>query len=271
MPDSIAAANGAAIIAANATTPNATTAPVPDDGRDAALGLHILLVDDDRGLLSSLSLVLHQEGFVVTLATDGIEALEKIRDGAPDLIVLDIKMPRMDGAEVLAELRQTSDVPVIFLTSKDAEVDELFALRSGADDYISKPFSIALFVARIRAVVRREAARRRMPAADHPALERIGPLALDAEGHFCSWKGHEVRLTVTEFLLLSKLVAAVGRVVSRSELRTAVYDNETQVDERTIDSHVRRLRNKFRVVDVEFEQIDTLYGLGYRYNPTAPA
>ncbi|MGR4000277.1 MAG: response regulator transcription factor [Alphaproteobacteria bacterium] len=235
--------------------------------------MRILLADDDKGLRDSLSLILEQEGYEVLLAEDGEVALEKFLSLSPALVILDIKMPRKDGAEVLQELRKHSLVPVIFLTSKDTEVDELFGLRAGADDYISKPFSIALLVERIRTLIRREWQRREGTdvGGEGEAEIGLGDLRLNAERHFCSWQGEEVHLTVTEFLMLSHLVQNAGRVVSRAGLRDAVYGDTSDIDERTIDSHIRRLRSKLRGADSDFEQIDTLYGLGYRFRDTGGA
>ena len=222
----------------------------------------ILLVDDDSGLLASLSFVLEQEGYDVLPASDGEVAVEKFRSEEPDIVVLDIKMPRKDGTEVLSEIRTVSQIPVIFLTSKDTEVDELFGLRAGADDYISKPFSTALLVERIRVLLKRGG---NGESVGEGGARHHGPLTLDFSRYFCSWKGQEVRLTVTEFLLLAHLVRNSGNVIDRGKLRAAVYDKDSEIDERTIDSHIRRLRIKLRSVDPDFDQIDTLYGLGYRY------
>ena len=242
--------------------------PVSETFPGAAPGrVRILFADDDKGLRDSLSLILEHEGYEVILAEDGEDAVQKFAALSPELVILDIKMPRRTGTEALAEIRKTSDVPVIFLTSKDTEVDELSGLRAGADDYISKPFSMALMAERIRVLLRRERQRGAEEGGAGSAARRPagGGLELDTERHFCSWKGHEVRLTVTEFLLLSHLADNAGVVVSRAKLREAVYDEASDVDERTIDSHIRRLRAKLRSVDPGFEEIDTLYGLGYRF------
>ncbi len=185
----------------------------------------------------------------------------------PDLAVLDIKMPRMDGLELLRRLRQKTDLPVIFLTSKDDEIDELFGLKMGADDFIRKPFSQRLLVERIKAVLRRVQARAAGPEREVDAariLER-GDLVMDGERHTCTWKGAQVVLTVTEFLILQALGQRPGVVKSRNALMDAAYDDHVYVDDRTIDSHIKRLRKKFKQVDDDFDMIETLYGVGYRF------
>ena len=227
----------------------------------------IALVDDDRNILTSVAMALEAEGFTVRSFADPTEALREISQRPPDLAVLDIKMPRMDGMELLARLRKQSQLPVIFLTSKDDEVDEVLGLRMGADDYITKPFSQRLLVERIRALLRRrELAGDKnggAPAAE-PPLAR-GELMLDTSRHVCTWKGQEVALTVTEFLLLKALAQRPGMVKTRDQLMDAAYGESIYVDDRTIDSHIKRLRKKFKQIDSEFQQIETLYGLGYRY------
>ncbi|MBF0306648.1 MAG: response regulator transcription factor [Alphaproteobacteria bacterium] len=228
----------------------------------------IALVDDDRNILTSVSIALESEGFRVRAYTDGAEALRGLTAQPVDLAVLDIKMPRMDGMELLQRLRKGSAVPVIFLTSKDDEVDEVLGLRMGADDYIKKPFSQRLLIERIRALLRRaESLRDETPAA--AAIVR-GPLALDPSRHACAWNGQPVELTVTEFLILKSLAQRPGHVKNRDQLIDAAYGEHIYVDDRTIDSHIKRLRKKFRDVDSEFSQIETLYGVGYRYRDDTP-
>ena len=225
----------------------------------------IALVDDDRNILASVQIALEAEGYRIQTYTDGASALDGLRQTPPDLAILDIKMPRMDGMELLRRLRQKTDLPVIFLTSKDEEIDELFGLKMGADDFIRKPFSQRLLVERVKAVLRRFSPKD--PAAresDAKALER-GHLKMDPERHACTWKGQPVTLTVTEFLILQSLAARPGVVKSRNALMDAAYDDEVYVDDRTIDSHIKRLRKKFKIVDDEFEMIETLYGVGYRF------
>jgi two-component system response regulator ChvI len=226
----------------------------------------IALVDDDRNILTSVSIALEAEGFKVRIYTDGAEALRGLTAQPADLAVLDIKMPRMDGMELLQRLRKQSAVPVIFLTSKDDEIDELLGLRMGADDYIRKPFSQKLLIERIRALLRRTeiaAEGGDMPGGS-AALVR-GELVLDPGRHVCAWKGQKVDLTVTEFLLLKSLAQRPGHVKNRDQLIDAAYGENIYVDDRTIDSHIKRLRKKFREVDTEFGHIETLYGVGYRY------
>jgi two-component system response regulator ChvI len=224
----------------------------------------IALVDDDRNILTSVQMALEAEGFAVRTYTDGSEALRGLSQQPVDLAVLDIKMPRMDGMELLERLRRQSEMPVIFLTSKDDEVDELMGLRMGADDYIKKPFSQRLLIERIRTLLRREAANREGTASAGDTLAR-GDLMLDTARHLCTWKGQPVELTVTEFLLLKSLASRPGHVKSRDQLMDAAYGEHIYVDDRTIDSHIKRLRKKFRVLDGEFSHIETLYGVGYRY------
>ncbi|MCR6629061.1 MAG: response regulator transcription factor [Magnetospirillum sp.] len=228
----------------------------------------IALVDDDRNILTSVSMTLEAEGFKVRTYTDGAEALRGLTAQAPDLAVLDIKMPRMDGMELLQRLRKQSSIPVIFLTSKDDEVDELLGLRMGADDYIKKPFSQKLLIERIRALLRRmEAAAEPEPAAGSTLVR--GELVLDQARHVCAWKGQKVDLTVTEFLILKSLAQRPGHVKNRDQLIDAAYGEHIYVDDRTIDSHIKRLRKKFREVDDGFAHIETLYGVGYRYRDDA--
>ncbi|MFO1184812.1 MAG: response regulator transcription factor [Bauldia sp.] len=231
----------------------------------------IALVDDDRNILASVSIALESEGYRVQTYTDGASALDGLNGANPDLAILDIKMPRMDGMELLRRLRQKSDMPVIFLTSRDDEIDELFGLKMGADDFIKKPFSQRLLVERVRAVLRR--AQPRDPSAPKPAevtrlLER-GALAMDPERHTCTWNGQSVTLTVTEFLILYALAQRPGVVKSRNALMDAAYDDQVYVDDRTIDSHIKRLRKKFKGADDSFDMIETLYGVGYRFKELA--
>ena len=229
----------------------------------------IALVDDDRNILTSVSIALEAEGYRIMTYTDGASALDGFRTSPPDLAILDIKMPRMDGMETLRRLRQKSDLPVIFLTSKDEEIDELFGLKMGADDFIRKPFSQRLLVERVKAVLRRAIPKDAAAPkeADTKVLER-GLLRMDPERHTCTWNTMPVTLTVTEFLILYALAHRPGVVKSRNALMDAAYDDQVYVDDRTIDSHIKRLRKKFKVVDDDFEMIETLYGVGYRFKET---
>lgn len=223
----------------------------------------LALVDDDRNITASVSLLLEQEGYEVDCYADGEQALNGMLRRPVDLAILDIKMPRMDGTELLRKLRAKSTVPVIFLTSKDDELDEALGLGMGADDYITKPFSQRLLLARIKAVLRR--AQPDSGEADQARIIRQGELMLDPDRHLCSWKELEIKLTVTEFLLLQALATRPGHVKSRDQLMDAAYGESVFLDDRTIDSHIKRLRRKFRASDINFDQIETLYGIGYRY------
>ncbi|MCF3627644.1 response regulator transcription factor [Thalassospiraceae bacterium LMO-SO8] len=223
----------------------------------------IALVDDDQNILTSVSMALEAEGYNVTTYSDGAEALEGLGRAPVDLAVLDIKMPRMDGMELLSRIRERDNLPVIFLTSKDDEVDEVVGLRMGADDYIKKPFSQRLLIERIRAVLRRRELEGKEP--DSKDVVRRGELVLDPGRHLCTWQGKEVNLTVTEFLIVEALARRPGHVKNRDQLIDAAYGENIYVDDRTIDSHIKRLRRKFRAVDNDFSEIETLYGIGYRY------
>ncbi|MEZ5708622.1 MAG: response regulator transcription factor [Blastomonas sp.] len=229
----------------------------------------IALVDDDRNILTSVSIALQAEGFVTRIYTDGETALKAIVDNPPDLALFDIKMPRMDGLELLRRVREHSAVPVIFLTSKDEELDEALGLAMGADDYITKPFSQRLLIARIKAILRRSELMRASDS-DKPVEQSEpmirGSLAMDTARHMVSWKGEKVTLTVTEFLILEALANRPGVVKSRNQLMDAAYQDDVYIDDRTIDSHIKRLRRKFREADPEFSAIDTLYGAGYRFS-----
>ncbi|MBV9994858.1 MAG: response regulator transcription factor [Caulobacteraceae bacterium] len=235
----------------------------------------ITLVDDDENIVASVSLALESHGHAVTACYDGAAGLASLESDPPDLAILDVKMPRMDGMEVLRRLRQSSEVPVIILTSKDEEIDEILGFNLGADDYIHKPFSQRLLLERVKAVLRRGRPEEAIEidgqtaaaGAAGKAIKR-GRLTLDSARHDCLWDGKPVRLTVTEFLLLQSLAQRPGFVKSRDNLMDAAYDDQVYVDDRTIDSHIKRMRKKFRQVDQEFDAIETLYGVGYRYRET---
>ncbi len=229
----------------------------------------ITLVDDDENIVASISLALESHGHQVKACYDGVAGLAALEADPPDLAILDVKMPRMDGMEVLRRLRQTSDLPVIILTSKDEEIDEILGFNLGADDYIHKPFSQRLLLERVKAVLRRARPEDEEMAgpggqAGSKALKR-GKLTLDPARHDCLWEDKPVKLTVTEFLLLQALAQRPGFVKSRDNLMDAAYEDQVYVDDRTIDSHIKRMRKKFRAVDPEFDAIETLYGVGYRY------
>jgi two-component system response regulator ChvI len=230
----------------------------------------IALVDDDRNILTSVSIALEAEGYRIMTYSDGASALDGFKTSPPDLAILDIKMPRMDGMELLRRLREKSEMPVIFLTSKDEEIDELFGLKMGADDYVRKPFSQRLLVERVKMVLRRVVAKEgenTKAVATGKVLER-GLLRMDPERHMCTWKSAPVLLTVTEFLILQALASRPGVVKSRNALMDVAYDDQVYVDDRTIDSHIKRLRKKFYAVDNAFDMIETLYGVGYRFKET---
>ena len=232
----------------------------------------IALVDDDRNILTTVSIGLQAEGFITRVYSDGAAALKALLENPPDLAVCDIKMPQMDGFELLRRLREKSALPIIFLTSKDEEPDEAMGLALGADDYITKPFSQRLLVARIRAILRRAELVRSEAEAEAEsagaAIEDLvrGRLQMDPARHQVSWDGAPVSLTVTEFLILEALAARPGVIKTRNQLMDAAYSDDVFVDDRTIDSHIKRLRRKFRVVDSEFSAIETLYGAGYSYS-----
>jgi two-component system response regulator ChvI len=223
----------------------------------------IALVDDDRNILTSVGMALEAEGLTVRTYTDGTSALAALTTQPADLAVLDVKMPRMDGMELLQKLRRVTDMPVIFLTSKDEEIDEVLGLKLGADDYIRKPFSQRLLIERIRAILRRAEGRAVAPASDKVMVR--GKLVMDPGRHSCTWDEKQVTLTVTEFLILQALATRPGHVKTRDQLMDAAYDDQVYVDDRTIDSHIKRLRKKFREIDDNFSGIETLYGIGYRY------
>jgi two-component system response regulator ChvI len=232
----------------------------------------ITLVDDDENIVASISLALESHGHTVKAYFDGASGLAAIEADPPDLVILDVKMPRLDGMEVLRRIRAGAEIPVIMLTSKDDEIDEILGFNLGADDYIHKPFSQRLLLERVKAVLRRAGidavgGSAADPAAASKAIKR-GRLTLDPARHDCLWDGKPVRLTVTEFLLLQSLAARPGFVKSRDNLMDAAYDDQVYVDDRTIDSHIKRMRKKFRQVDKTFDAIETLYGVGYRYRET---
>ncbi|MBU74939.1 MAG: DNA-binding response regulator [Rhodospirillaceae bacterium] len=227
------------------------------------MATRIALVDDDQNILTSVSLTLEAEGFEIDCYHDGETALRGLTQRPVEIAVLDIKMPRMDGMELMQRIRASSSLPVIFLTSKDDELDEALGLGMGADDYITKPFSQRLLLARIRAVLRRASQGDLDP--DSPHIVRQGELLMDPDRHLCSWKGNEVKLTVTEFLILQALAARPGMVKNRDQLMDSAYGESIFLDDRTIDSHIKRLRRKIRALDKDFDNIETLYGIGYKY------
>ena len=227
----------------------------------------IFLVDDDRNILMSVSMALESEGFQVETFNDGEAGLKAILEEQPDLVVLDVKMPRMDGIEVLSKLREESAIPVIFLTSKDDEVDQVIGLRMGADDYITKPFSQRLLIERIKALLRRRDFMASVASGKEVEKQNIeyGDLLLDDSRHLCSWQGTPLNLTVTEYLIVKALAMRPGHVRNRDQLIDMAYGENIYVDDRTIDSHIKRVRRKLKKIDDGFDKIETLYGVGYRY------
>ena len=224
----------------------------------------LALVDDDENIVTSLKIFFEAEGYQVRTYFDGQSALPALTETPPDIAIFDVKMPKMDGMELLRRLRQTSDLPVIFLTSKDEEIDEVIGFNIGADDFVRKPCSTRLLPERVKAVLRRARGGAAGPEeGDHKPIVR-GRLTLDPNRHACAWDDKQVRLTVTEFLILQSLAQRPGYVKNRDQLMDAAYDDQIYVDDRTIDSHIKRLRKKFRQVDGEFDAIETLYGVGYR-------
>ena len=225
----------------------------------------VAVVDDEENIRETVGYALKREGYRVDLYPDGQAAWEKFTYGLPDVLVLDIVMPRMDGLELCRKIRGLTEVlPIIFLTSRDEEFDRVLGLELGGDDYLVKPFAVRELLARIKVMFRR------LALLDKSGLEpeeklALGELELDLARYQASWKGELLPLTVTEFLLLQALARRPGHVKSRGRLMEECYPNDAYVSERTIDSHVKRLRKKFVRIDPEFDAIDTVYGLGYRY------
>ncbi|MDC1291508.1 response regulator transcription factor [Planktomarina temperata] len=228
----------------------------------------IVLVDDDRSHMMSLSMMLEAEGFEVECHSDGLAAWESLSKSLPDILVLDVKLSGLDGMDVVQRLRHVSNIPVMFCTTKEDEIDEVLGLRMGADDYVKKPSSPRLLLERIRALLRRWDVLGGVQAleADETTIMVRGPLSMDPMRHGVTWRGMAVALTVTEFALLKTLAVRPGFVKSRDQLMDVAYDDQVYVDDRTIDSHIKRLRKKMRRVDGDFDAIETLYGIGYRYN-----
>ena len=230
---------------------------------------NVFLIDDDKNILTSVSMLLETEGFKVTTFSDGESGLKGILDGNPDIAVVDIKMPRLDGIELLKKLRKTSDMPVIFLTSKDTEIDELLGLKIGADDYITKPFSQKILIERIRILIKRSEVRstkKKEKSAGKNSIKN-GSIILDTEKYMCKWKNKMVNLTVTEFLLVKSLVENVDVVKSRDQLISSAFgESKENIDDRSIDHHFKRIRKKFKKTDSNFNSIVTVYGGGYKFS-----
>lgn len=230
------------------------------------MGKKIALIDDDQNILTSVSMLLEEEGYEVLTYNDGLSGLQGVLTEQVSLVVLDIKMPRMDGLETLQELRKKSNVPVIFLTSKEDEIDELCGLRMGADDYIKKPFSPNLLIARIKVLIRRSLSTEATnDEQNEDVILKRGSMEMNKTRHLCLWKNNPVDLTITEFLMLFSLIEKPGIVKTRDQLIDSAYGKNVYVDDRTVDSHIKRLRKKFKDIDNDFVGIETLYGVGYRY------
>ena len=226
----------------------------------------IALVDDDRNILTSLSIALEKEGFKIQTYLDGESALAGLSRTPPDLAVIDIKMPRMDGEELLKKLRKKTSMPVIFLTSKDEEVDELLGLKLGADDFVKKSggFSTKVLIERIRVQLRKKDNK----IEENKNIISHGKLKLDPSQLECEWDGKQLpdKLTTTEFLIVRELAKRPGIIKERSQLMDVAYREDTDIEDRTIDSHVKRIRKKFKKIDMNFSAIETRYGSGYRWN-----
>ncbi len=227
----------------------------------------IALIDDDRNILTSISIALEKEGFNVQTYLDGESALIGLTRQPPDLAIIDIKMPKMDGEELLKKLRKKTTLPVIFLTSKDDEIDELLGLKLGADDFVKKSggFSIKVLIERIRVQLRKK---NLSPAEETKNIISHGKLKLDPSQLECEWDGKQLpdKLTTTEFLIVQELAKRPGIIKERSQLMDIAYREDTDIEDRTIDSHVKRIRKKFKKVDQNFSAIETRYGSGYRWN-----
>ena len=230
---------------------------------------NVFLIDDDKNILTSVSMLLETEGYKVKTFTDGESGLEAILENNPDIAIVDIKMPRLDGIELLKKLRKTSDMPVIFLTSKDTEIDELLGLKVGADDYITKPFSQKILVERIRILIKRDELKntKKKNKIDDKNSLKVGNILLDTEKYMCKWKNKSVNLTVTEFLLIKSLVKNIGAVKSREQLIISAFgEDKENIDDRSIDHHFKRIRKKFKKTDNKFNSIITVYGGGYKFS-----
>ena len=230
---------------------------------------NVFLIDDDKNILTSVSMLLENEGYKVRTFSDGESGLKAILENDPDIAVVDIKMPRLDGIELLKKLRKTSDMPVIFLTSKDTEIDELLGLKVGADDYITKPFSQKILIERIRILIKRGQIENSIEKnkIDNKNSLKIGNIFLDTEKYMCKWKNKLVNLTVTEFLLIKSLVENTGVVKSRDQLILSAFgEDKENIDDRAIDHHFKRIRKKFKIIDKKFNSIVTIYGGGYKFS-----
>ena len=230
---------------------------------------NVFLIDDDKNILTSISMLLENEGYKVSTFSDGESGLKAILENNPDIAVVDIKMPRLDGIELLKKLRRTSNMPVIILTSKDTEIDELLGLKVGADDYITKPFSQNILMERIRILIKRTELKniKKKDNIDDRNSIKEGNIFLDTEKYMCKWKNKTVNLTVTEFLLIKSLVENAGAVKSRNQLIVSAFgEDKENIDDRSIDHHFKRIRKKFKSADNDFNSIVTIYGGGYKFS-----
>ena len=230
---------------------------------------NVFLIDDDKNILTSISMLLENEGYKVSTFSDGESGLKAILENSPDIAVVDIKMPRLDGIELLKKLRRTSNMPVIILTSKDTEIDELLGLKVGADDYITKPFSQNILMERIRILIKRTELKniKKKDNIDDKNSIKEGNIFLDTEKYMCKWKNKTVNLTVTEFLLIKSLVENAGAVKSRDQLIVSAFgEDKENIDDRSIDHHFKRIRKKFKSADNNFNSIVTIYGGGYKFS-----
>jgi two-component system response regulator ChvI len=226
----------------------------------------IAVVDDEMGVRDSVGKALRREGYQVVTYADGLDAWESFEHHLPDLAVLDILMPRLDGLELCRRLRTASaTLPIIFLTSKDEEFDRVLGLELGADDYLCKPFSMRELTARVKVLFRRLALIRAGTVTVEEDIITLGDLSMDLQRYLARWKDQPIQLTVTEFLILRALARHPGHVKSRQQLMEEGYPHDTFVSDRTIDSHIKRLRKKFNAIDPDFDGVETVYGLGYRY------
>jgi two-component system response regulator ChvI len=226
----------------------------------------IALVDDEESLRETVGFALRREGYRVEVYEDGLAAWQSLAKSLPDLVILDILMPQMDGRELCRRLRTLSErLPILFLTSRDEELDRVLGLELGADDYLCKPFSMRELAARVKVLLRRAALMREPDAPGDERIFETGPLRLDLRRYLASWSGAPVPLTVTEFTLLLALARHPGHVKSRAQLIQEAYPDDAWVSDRTIDSHVKRLRKKLIAADSAFSGIEAVYGLGYRF------
>ena len=231
-------------------------------------GAAIALVDDEPSLRETVGFALRREGYRVSLYSDGLEAWQTFERGLPDLVILDILMPRMDGLELCRRLRALSErLPILFLSSRDEELDRVLGLELGADDYLCKPFSMRELAARVKVLLRRAAYRQEPAGGAKESILDVGALRLDLRRYQAFWRGTPVPLTVTEFTLLHALARRPGHVKTRAQLLEEGYPHDAYASDRTIDSHVKRLRRKLAEVDPAYSPIETVYGLGYRFRP----